>query len=168
MAVSVVNAALGGGMSSRLFCDIREDHSLAYSVFSYTTAYADAGSLALYAGCLPSKAAKVLDRLHANAAEVAEHGLTFAEVERAKGALRGSLVLGLEDPGSRMSRLGKAELVYPTYKSTDELLEMIDAVTVEDANAAAAQVLSVEPTVAVVGPFRSMRALRAGSVGRTR
>jgi predicted Zn-dependent peptidase len=168
MAVSVVNAALGGGMSSRLFCDIRENRSLAYSVFSYTTAYADAGALAMYAGCLPSKAGQVLDRLRAAATEVAEHGLGEDEVERAKGALRGSLVLGLEEPGSRMSRLGKAELVYPTFKSTDELLAMIDAVTVEQANEVAAQILGVEPTVAVVGPFKSMRALRAGSVGRTR
>jgi len=159
MALSVVNTALGGGMSSRLFNDIREKRGLAYSVFSYTSAFADAGTFAVYAGCLPAKAREVLDRMAAAVREIATDGITEDELIRAKGALRGSLVLGLEDPSSRMTRLGKSELVYPEFRSTDDLLAMIDAVTLENANTVAARVLSGEQRIAVVGPFRSARKL---------
>ena len=159
MALSVVNTVLGGGMSSRLFSDIRETRGLAYSVFSYTSAFADAGSLAVYAGCLPTKAPEVLARMTEAVGEIAASGITEGELARAQGALRGSLVLGLEDPSSRMTRLGKSELVYPAHRSTDDLLAMIDAVTLADANAAAKRLLSVEPRIAVVGPFRSTRKL---------
>ena len=159
MTLSVVNTALGGGMSSRLFNDIREKRGLAYSVFSYTSAFADAGTFAVYAGCLPAKAREVLDRMSAAVVNVAANGITEDELVRAKGALRGSLVLGLEDPSSRMTRLGKSELVYPEFRSTDELLAMIDAVTLEHAIDVAARVLSGEQRIAVVGPFRSARTL---------
>ena len=161
MALAVVNCALGGGMSSRLFADIREQRGLAYSVFSYTMSFADSGALAVYAGASPSRAGQVIDRMRAAIGDVAEHGITADELDRAKGALRGSLVLGLEDPSSRMSRLGKSELVYPDYRSTDELLTMIDAVTLADAAAVAGEVLTREPRVAVVGPFRSVRSVYA-------
>ncbi|HEY8788409.1 MAG TPA: pitrilysin family protein, partial [Actinopolymorphaceae bacterium] len=159
MALSVVNTALGGGMSSRLFNDIREKRGLAYSVFSCTSAFADAGTFAVYAGCLPAKTREVLDRMSAAVREIAADGITGDELIRAKGALRGSLVLGLEDPSSRMTRLGKSELVYPEFRSTDDLLAMIDAVTLDHANAVAARVLSDEQRIAVVGPFRSARKL---------
>ena len=111
-ALGVLNNVLGGGMSSRLFQEIREKRGLAYSVYSYTSQYADAGLFGVYAGCAPGKVDEVLALTRDELARVAADGLTDDEVARGKGMLKGSLVLGLEDTGSRMSRLGKGELLY--------------------------------------------------------
>ena len=89
--------------------------------------------------------------------KVASQGITFDELERGKGQLRGSLVLGLEDTGSRMSRIGKAELVYGELLSVDDLLARIDSVTLDDVAAVAAELLTTPPTLAVVGPFDESR-----------
>ncbi|MDI1459411.1 pitrilysin family protein [Catellatospora sp. KI3] len=152
-ALGVLNNVLGGGMSSRLFQQIREVRGLAYSVYSYTSQYAETGSFAVYAGCAPAKAQEVLDLVRAGLAEVAANGITAEELRRGKGMLKGSLVLGLEDTGSRMSRLGKGELLYGDLMDVDELLARIDGVTLDDADAIAAQVLTVPMSLAVVGPF---------------
>ncbi|GAA5181775.1 pitrilysin family protein [Rugosimonospora acidiphila] len=152
-ALSVLNNVLGGGMSSRLFQEIREKRGLAYSVYSYTTQYADAGMFAVYAGCAPGKVDEVLALTRAELARVAADGLSEDEVARGRGMVKGSLVLGLEDTGSRMSRLGKGELLYPELLSVDELLARVDAVTVEQVRQVAAQVLSKPMSLAVVGPF---------------
>jgi predicted Zn-dependent peptidase len=152
-ALGVLNGALGGGMSSRLFQEIRERRGLAYSVYSYASANADTGSFGVYAGCAPGKTHDVLALVRAQLDEVAADGLTDEEVRRSKGALRGSLVLGLEDTGSRMSRLGKGELVHAELLTTDELLDRIDAVTVEDVRAVAADVLTRPLSLGVLGPF---------------
>ncbi|HEY2794496.1 MAG TPA: pitrilysin family protein, partial [Micromonosporaceae bacterium] len=152
-AVGVLNNSLGGGMSSRLFQEIREKRGLAYSVYSYTSQYADSGIFAVYAGCAPGKADEVLALIREELATVAEHGLTDAEVVRGKGMMKGSLVLGLEDTGSRMSRIGKGELLYDDMLSVDDLLARIDAVTTEDVRAVAAELLVRPMSLAVVGPF---------------
>jgi predicted Zn-dependent peptidase len=152
-ALGVLNAALGGGMSSRLFQEVREKRGLAYSVYSYHAQYADTGVFAVYAGCVPRKVDDVLAICREEVAKVASDGITEEELERGKGQLRGSLVLGLEDTGSRMSRIGKAELVYGEMLSVDQLLVRIDAVTLGEVSAVAADVLSSRPTLAVVGPF---------------
>ena len=152
-ALGVLNAALGGGMSSRLFQEVREKRGLAYSVYSFTAQHADTGMWGLYAGCLPSKADEVLSICAAEVAKVAGEGLTDAELDRGKGQIRGGMVLGLEDPSSRMTRLGKSELVYPSLEPVDELLAKIDAVTHDDVRAIAAEVLTRPKTLAVVGPF---------------
>ncbi len=107
----MLNNALGGGMSSRLFQEIREKRGLAYSVYSFTAQYADAGQFGVYVGCHPAKVPEVLALVREQLAEVAEHGITDAEVARGKGQSRGGLVLGLEDTGSRMCRIGKGELL---------------------------------------------------------
>ena len=112
-ALGVLNAALGGGMSSRLFQEVREKRGLAYSVYSFASQHADTGLWGIYVGCLPSKADEVLSICAAEVAKVVETGLTDAELDRGKGQVRGGIVLGLEDPSSRMTRLGKSELVYP-------------------------------------------------------
>jgi predicted Zn-dependent peptidase len=151
-ALGVLNNSLGGGMSSRLFQEIREKRGLAYSVYSYTAQYAETGLFAVYAGCAPGKVGEVLDLVHAGLFEVAEHGLTDAEVARGKGMSRGSLVLGLEDSGSRMSRLGKGELLYDELLSVDDLLAAVDAVTPEDVRAIAAEVLARPMSLAAIGP----------------
>lgn len=152
-ALGVLNAALGGGMSSRLFQEVREKRGLAYSVYSYSSQYADAGLFGIYAGCLPKKVDAVLDLCRAELQSVVDRGITDDELDRGKGQLRGSLVLGLEDTGSRMSRLGKSELVYGELLSVDDVLARIAAVTLDDVREVATDVLAVPPTLAVIGPF---------------
>ena len=152
-ALGVLNAALGGGMSSRLFQEVREKRGLAYSVYSFTAQHADTGMWGIYAGCLPSKADDVLSICVAEVAKVVDKGLTDAELDRGKGQVRGGMVLGLEDPSSRMTRLGKSELVYPDLEPVDELIATIDAVTHDDVRAIAAEVLTRSKALAVVGPF---------------
>jgi predicted Zn-dependent peptidase len=152
-ALGVLNNVLGGGMSSRLFQEIRERRGLAYSVYSFTSLYADAGLFGVYAGCAPGKVDEVLSLTRDELVKVAASGLTDAEVARGKGMLKGSLVLGLEDTGSRMSRLGKGELLHPELLSVDEILARVDAVTAEEVAAVAAELLSGRPSLAVIGPF---------------
>jgi len=160
-ALGVLNAALGGGMSSRLFQEVREKRGLAYSVYSFSSQHADSGIWGVYAGCLPAKADEVLSICRDEIAKVISGGLTDDELDRGKGQLRGSIVLGLEDPSSRMSRLGKAELVYPRLEPVDEIIASIDAVTHDDVREVAASVLAQPKALAVVGPFDDADAFAA-------
>jgi predicted Zn-dependent peptidase len=152
-AFGVVNGAIGGGMSSRLFQEIREKRGLAYSVYSYHTMFAETGLFACYAGTTPSRAEEVLSLVNKELEQVAEGGLEREEFERAKGHLKGSLVLSLEDTSGRMSRLGRSEIGHGEILSVDELLERIDRVTLEDCSRAAGRVLQTPKALAVVGPF---------------
>jgi predicted Zn-dependent peptidase len=140
-------------MSSRLFQEIREKRGLAYSVYSYASSHADTGMFGVYAGCAPGKVDEVLDLCREQLDQVATSGLTDEELRRAKGQMRGSLVLGLEDTGSRMSRLGKAELVYGELLEVDEILARIDAVTLDDVRDVAKDVLTRPLSLGVIGPF---------------
>jgi predicted Zn-dependent peptidase len=151
--LGVLNAALGGGMSSRLFQEIREKRGLAYSVYSYDTQYADAGVVGVYAGCAPGKVDEVLDLTRAELAAVATKGVTAEELARGKGMVKGAYVLGLEDTGSRMSRIAKSELLYDDLMSVDELLTRVDAVTLDEVNQVAAELLSPPMSLAIVGPL---------------
>jgi predicted Zn-dependent peptidase len=152
-ALGVLNAALGGGMSSRLFQEIREKRGLAYSAYSYTSQYADTGQFGIYVGCLPSKIDDVLKICRGEVARVLSAGIGEDEIARGRGQMRGGLVLGLEDTGSRMSRIGKSELVYDSLMSVDEVLARIDAVTPGDIEAVAGDILSRPMTLAVIGPY---------------
>ena len=152
-ALGVLNAAFGGGMSSRLFQEVREKRGLAYSVYSFSAQHADSGVWAVYVGCLPSKADDVLAICAEEIAKVVDGGLTDAELARGKGQVRGSIVLSLEDPPSRMSRLGKSELVYPRLEPVEEVLAAVDAVTHDDIRAIATEILTRPKALAVVGPF---------------
>jgi predicted Zn-dependent peptidase len=140
-------------MSSRLFQEIRERRGLAYSVFSFTSQYADSGAFGVYAGCAPGKVEEVLSIARDEVGRVAVAGLTDEEVARGKGMLKGSLVLGLEDTGSRMSRLGKGELLYDELLTVDDILSRVDAVTPDDIRDVAAVVLEGTASLAVIGPF---------------
>ncbi|MDO4898270.1 MAG: pitrilysin family protein [Rothia sp. (in: high G+C Gram-positive bacteria)] len=131
-AMSVLNSALGGGMSSRLFQEIREKRGLAYSTFSFTGSYSDAGYFGMYAGCLPAKAQQVEELLRSTFDELARDGLTQDELEKVIGQLGGATILGSEDAGSRMSRLGRAELDSGRFLSLDELLEGVRSVTLDE------------------------------------
>ncbi|MFC6579295.1 M16 family metallopeptidase [Planomonospora parontospora] len=152
-ALGVLNAALGGGMSSRLFQEIREKRGLAYSAYSYTSQYADTGQFGVYVGCLPSKTDEVLKICREELLRVVADGFSEEEIARGKGQMRGGLVLGLEDTGSRMSRIGKGELVYDELLSVDEVLARIEAVTPEEISEVAADVLTRPRTLAVIGPY---------------
>jgi predicted Zn-dependent peptidase len=155
-AFEVLNTALGGGMSSRLFQRIREQRGLAYSVYSSTTSYADGGEFSVYAGCQPDRLAEVVEVTREILAEVAADGLTDAEVARAKGGLRGGLVLGLEDTGSRMNRIGRHELDLGRQRSLRQSLDAIEAVEPSEVASAADEVLRGPLAAAVVGPYDSI------------
>jgi predicted Zn-dependent peptidase len=152
-AFLIVNAALGGGMSSRLFQEVRENRGLAYSVFSYQYQYTEAGQFAAYAGTTPSRAREVVGLLRREVMDVAAGGLSRDEFDRAKGHVKGSLVLSLEDPGGRMSRLGKSEISHGEILTVDQTLRRIDGVALEDARRVAERVLSQPMTLTVLGPF---------------
>lgn len=153
-ALGVLDTALGGGMSSRLFQDVRERQALAYAIHSFSSMYADEGVFAVYAGTAPANAKRVVGIVQDTFAEVAAGGLSAEEIARAKGQLRGSLVLGLQDSGSRMSRIGRSELVYGDHRDVPWLLEQISAVGVDDVAELAEDLLSRQASLAVVGPFR--------------
>jgi predicted Zn-dependent peptidase len=151
--LSVLNAALGGGMSSRLFQEIREKRGLAYSTYSFASGHADTGVFGLYAGCAPGKVDEVTDLLVLELERLADSGITDAELRRSVGQLSGGLVLGLEDSGSRMSRLGKSELVHGELLSTQESLDRVRAVTARDVQELAADLAARPRSVVRVGPF---------------
>ena len=152
-AMGVLSAALGGGMSSRLFQEIREKRGLAYSVYSMSQQFAGSGFVGFYAGCNPSKATEVVGIIRDVLHDVALNGLTHEELTRAQGAVRGTLVLSQEDTGSRMSRIGKSELVYGDILSFDAILKAVSDVTSTDIRKLSEEFLTADPTLAVVGPF---------------
>jgi predicted Zn-dependent peptidase len=164
-ALSVLSTALGGGPSSRLFQQVREERGLAYSVYSATASYADAGSLAVYAGCGPERLGEVAAVVRGVLADVAADGLSGAELARAQGALRGGLVLGSEDTPSRMNRIGRSEVDHGRQRTIGESLERISAVTGEQVADLAGELLAQPLLTAVVGPFDDEDALPASVRG---
>ncbi len=161
LALSVLSTALGGGPSSRLFQQVREQRGLAYSVYSSTASYADSGSFAVYAGCGPERLGEVATVVRGVLGDVAEHGLTGAELARARGSLRGGLVLGSEDTPSRMNRIGRSEVDHGRQRTIGESLERISAVTGEQVATLARELLEQPQVTAVVGPFDDEDALPA-------
>lgn len=152
-ALSVLSTALGGGMSSRLFQEVREKRGLAYSVYSYAQGFSDTGTFGVYAGCLPSKVDTVLDVCLGQLEDVAAHGLTADELLRGKGQVRGATVLGQEDPGARMSRIAKSELHGEPLLALSDVLARVDAVSGADIREVAGELLDAPMTLAVIGPF---------------
>lgn len=153
-ALALLDTILGGGMSSRLFQEVREKRGLAYSVYSYRALFADTGTFAIYAGTTPQNAETVIDIALSEVDSILTDGVTKAEFDRAKGHVRGSLVLSSEDPGSRMTRLGKQQLTTGEILSIDELIDRFDALTMDDVARVTDLVLgSRNFQVTVVGPF---------------
>ncbi|MGW6027819.1 M16 family metallopeptidase, partial [Streptomyces sp. NPDC055214] len=159
-AMGVLNTALGGGMSSRLFQEVREKRGLAYSVYSYTSGFADTGLFGVYAGCRPSQVHDVLKICRDELDQVAEHGLSDDEISRAIGQLAGSTVLGLEDTGALMNRIGKSELCWGEQMSVDDMLAKIAAVTPDDVREVAREVLGHRPSLSAIGPLKDKQAAR--------
>src|SRR5918995_3949271 len=141
-AAAVMDTTVGGGMSSRLFQEIREKRGLVYSVGSALSHYAGTGAFSVYAGCSPKRVPEVLRLVREELARVAADGLLPEEVARARGQLRGNLVLGLEDTGSRMSRLGKSELSYGEYLPVLEVLSRLAAVDEDQVRTVAAELFT--------------------------
>lgn len=151
-ALGVLVTALGGGTSSRLFQEVRERRGLAYSVYSFASQHADAGLVGVAAGCLPDRQADLLGVVRDEVATLAAGGLSADEVALGQGQLRGGLVLGLEDSGSRMFRLGRAELFESELPTLDVLQARVDAVTVDQVGELASDLFSRGEVLAVVGP----------------
>jgi predicted Zn-dependent peptidase len=151
-ALGVLNAVLGGGTSSRLFQEVRERRGLAYSVYSFASHYSDSGMFGVGVGCLPARMDDVLEVVRSEMQLLAERGITAEELERGKGQLRGGLVLSMEESGTRMSRIAKAELLYDELPGIDEVISRINAVTVEDVQLLAKELFDQPETLAVVGP----------------
>jgi predicted Zn-dependent peptidase len=148
----ILNNILGGSMSSRLFQEVREQRGLAYSVFSYHSAYQDNGVVTVYGGT----GAKQLDVLYETIQETLEKlkqdGITDKELNNSKEQLKGSLMLGLESTNSRMSRNGKNELLLKRHRSLDEIIEQIDQVTKQSVDGMATSVFTDKYSVSLISP----------------
>ena len=152
-ALAVLNQLLGGGMSSRLFQEVREKRGLVYSVYSYRAAYLETGLLAVYAGTSPARATTVLELIHAELDKLLQEEIPARELDVARGHVKGSLVLSLEETSSRMSRIGRSQLVHGEVMSLEELVQRTAAVTAADVRRVIERVIAGPRTLAVVGPF---------------
>lgn len=150
-AMILLNNAIGGGMSSRLFQEIREKRGLAYSVYSYHTAYSDSGLFTIYAGTAPKQTAEVYKLIMEQLEDLSVKGMSEAELVRGKEQLKGNLILSLESTSSRMNRLGKNELMLGRHYSLDELLERIDQVTMADIEEMLGRMMKQSCAIALVG-----------------
>jgi predicted Zn-dependent peptidase len=153
-ALTVLNQALGGGMSSRLFQEVRERRGLAYSVYSYRIAYVETGAFGVYAGTAPGRVAETIDVVDAELDSVIrDGGISDDELAAAKGHLKGSMALSLETSNNRMHRLGSSELMLGEALTLDEVVERVEAVTPDDIARVVTRLFSSGPrTLAVVGP----------------
>jgi predicted Zn-dependent peptidase len=152
-ALGVCNQILGGGLSSRLFQEIREERGLAYTVFSSVAAFSDAGSLAAYVGTGAERVDEVRDLLLEITGQLVADGVTEREWEVARGYLEGSFLLGLEDSGSVMARLGNHVCSRGEVVPVDVQLAKLRAVTPEQVGAVARRILASPPALAGVGPL---------------
>src|SRR5438034_833504 len=155
-ALSVLDHLLGGGMSSRLFQEIRERRGLVYSISSYAASYRDGGLFVVYAGMSPDAGPEVIRLTLVEIEKIARHRVDDAELHRAKESLKGGLMLGLESTGSRMSMLARSEVYHGRQISLDELIAKVDAVTAEEIQRMAADLFPAgRLSMAAIGPFRS-------------
>ena len=152
-ALAVLNHVLGGGLSSRLFQEIRERRGLAYSVWSERVAYLDTGFLSVGLGTGPEHVAEVLDIVTDELCRLGADGVTERELTIAKGNLRAETLLACEDSGARMSRIGAGMLLHGEVLSVDEVLVRVEALTLEDIHEAARVLVAAPRTLSVVGTF---------------
>ncbi|HLO12373.1 MAG TPA: pitrilysin family protein [Pseudoneobacillus sp.] len=148
----VLNNVLGGSMSSRLFQEVREQRGLAYSVFSYHSAYQDSGILTIYGGTGAKQLDLLYDTIQETLSKLKIEGLTEKELTNCKEQLKGSLMLSLESTNSRMSRNGKNELLLKRHRSLDEIVEQIDQVTKENVDRLANNIFTDNYSVALISP----------------
>jgi predicted Zn-dependent peptidase len=151
-AGSLLDTALGGGMSSRLFQEVREKRGLAYAVYSTTMPYVGAGQFIVYAGTRPSNVEEVVSIVHRELAGALDAGLTAEELERVREYAIGHIVLSMESTSQRMLRLGKSAISGTELLSLDELIGYYRAVSLEDIRRVAQRVLDQAPTLAIISP----------------
>jgi predicted Zn-dependent peptidase len=151
--MAVLNSVFGGGMSSRLFQEVRERRGLAYSVYSYAPSYSDAGIFSMYAGCTPGREGAVTELMLAELRRLADDGISSDELARAFGQLSGSAALALEDSDTRMSRLGRSELTLGEFVDLDESVRRLSAVTADDVQQLAGALVEGPVSIAAVGPI---------------
>lgn len=151
VTLSVLNSILGGGMSSRLFQEVREKRGLAYSVYSFSPSYSDAGLFGIYAGCSPSKSRQVVELMLGEFARVGSQGVSQEELARAVGQLSGASALALEDSDTRMSRLGRSEITLGEFVDLDESLRRLSLVTTGDIRELAQELVNRPLSIAAVG-----------------
>jgi predicted Zn-dependent peptidase len=162
--LSIMDNILGGGMSSRLFQEIREKKGMAYSTYSYHSLYRETGFLAAYAGTTPDNTEEVVRLMKEQFNDLASGGVTDQEVYRAKEHIKGQLMLGLESTSRRMTRLGKLETTKGELLSMDELVERVESVTRDDISTLAADLLNPNKMVlTVIGPFEPEQLLHLNS-----
>ncbi|MDP2233283.1 MAG: pitrilysin family protein [Actinomycetota bacterium] len=154
-ALSVIDTVLGGGMSSRLFQEIREKKGLAYAVYSFQALYQDTGQFAVYAGTRPSNTEQVFELIQVEVERMRLQGMTAEELTLAKDSIKGHMVLGLESTRNRMTRLGKNRVTDGELLSVDEIVARIDSLTLDDVGRVAADVLAGEKILAMIGPHES-------------
>ncbi len=153
-ALNLVNTVLGGGMSSRLFQEVREKRGLVYSIYSYLASYRDAGLLVIYAGCGEAALEEVIGCIREECARLAERPAEAEEFRRAKEQLKGSLLLGLESTSSRMTRLAKMEMYFGRTFSLDTIIRGIEEVTPERFQRVAQACFAGERfTMTTIGPL---------------
>ncbi|RAV03563.1 pitrilysin family protein [Paenibacillus sp. YN15] len=150
-AMILLNNAIGGGMSSRLFQEIREKRGLAYSVYSYHTAYLDSGLFTIYTGTAPKQTEEVLKVSMEIIGDIIQNGMTEAELRKGKEQLKGSLILSLESTSSRMNRLGKNELMLGRHYSLDEIIERIERVQLDQVRELTKEIFNRPFALAMVG-----------------
>jgi predicted Zn-dependent peptidase len=152
---ALLNIILGGNMSSRLFQEIRENRGLAYSVYSFFSAYLDAGMLGVYAGVDPGKTEETARLIAAELDKLRDGGLDDEELGAAREHLKGSIILGSESVDNRMTRLAKNEITYGRRIEFDEIIEKVEQVTVDQVVNVARDYLRPEQlSVTVLGPAR--------------
>jgi predicted Zn-dependent peptidase len=151
--LAVLDGVLGGGMSSRLFQEIREKRGLAYAVYSYHAQYQDAGEYVVYAGTRPDNAIEVITLIRQEIDKIVQNGITAEELDRVRESIKGQTILGLESTRARMTRLGKAEVTQGDLLSLDELVERIDAVTTAEVQGIAQRIFDGNHALAIIAPF---------------
>lgn len=152
-AAAVMNQVLGGGMASRLFQDIREQRGLAYTVYSFSQNFADTGAQGVYLGTNPGKLEEAVSAVEGQLRKLVQAGITEEELRQAKGYLTGATLLGLEDTGARMSRLGRAMTTGQELLSFDEIIAKIEAVTLDDVAEIANMTVAGDQAIGLVGPI---------------
>jgi predicted Zn-dependent peptidase len=149
-----LNTILGNSMSSRLFQEVREQNALAYSIYSYVTAYRDAGLLTVYAGTDPANATQAIGLIVKELGKIRDEGITPAEDRRVKDQIKGNLVLSLETSNSHMGRIARQEIYFGKYLSVDDIIKAVDKVTAAQIQGLAKQLFMRENlSLSILGPL---------------
>jgi len=152
--LSALNTVLGNSMSSRLFQEVREQHALAYSIYSYISSYRDTGLLTVYAGTDPSNALEVVRLVVKELRKIKDEGITPAELQRVKNQIKGSLILSLESSNSHMGRIARQEIYFGKYMSIDDIIKTVERVSGDQVRLLARQLFTAgNCSLSILGPL---------------